>query len=161
MIRAGMALGVVAAACAPRPVPPDNPPATDTPVITLERTACFGRCPVYRLSISAAGVVHYEGKANVRHLGAAEDTIPPARVDSLVQELGRLGYFDMAESHLPDSPACGRYSTDSPAAITSVAARDRRKQVRHDYGCRDAPAELAQIEARIDQVAGTSRWTGR
>lgn len=163
MIRPGVALGLLVAACGPRPVPslPDTTPASAEPVITLERTACFGRCPVYRLSISAAGVVRYEGKAHVEHLGPAQDTIPPARVDSLVGELDRLGYFGLAEEYVADSPACGRYSTDSPAVTTSVTVDGRRKQVRHDYGCGDAPPKLARIEARIDEVAGTSRWTGR
>jgi Domain of unknown function (DUF6438) len=158
-----VALGLLVAACGPRPVPPpaDTIPAAAGPVVTLERTSCFGRCPVYRLSISAAGVVHYEGKAHVEHLGPAEDTIPSARVDSLVGELDRLGYFGLAEGYAPDSPACGRYVPDSPAVITSVTADGRQKRVRHDYGCSDAPPALTRIEARIDEVAGTSRWTGR
>ncbi len=32
------------------------------PVITLERTACFGACPVYTLSIYADGTVVYNGE---------------------------------------------------------------------------------------------------
>src|SRR6059058_5801427 len=31
-------------------------------LITLERTACFGTCPVYKLTISADGKVAFEGK---------------------------------------------------------------------------------------------------
>jgi hypothetical protein len=163
-----MAFALAVTACAPHPAPPDTGPTPDrtagretvgTPVVTLERTACFGRCPVYRLSISAGGIVRYEGKANVEHLGSAEETIPAARVDSLVEELRQRGYFGLAEAYVLDSPACGRYSTDSPSVITSVAAGGDHKQIRHDYGCSDAPPELARLEARIDEVAGASRWT--
>jgi hypothetical protein len=149
------------AACAPRSVPLGTGRFSDPTVITLERTACFGRCPVYRLSISAGGVVRYEGTANVKRLGAAEDTIPSARVDSLVQEIAQQGYFGFDEEYVNGSPACTRYSTDSPSVNTSVIAADQRRQVHHDHGCSDAPAELARIEARIDEVAGSSRWTGR
>lgn len=165
-----VALGLALAACAPRPAPQDAGPAPDgprvrqgapSPVITLERMACFGRCPVYRISISAEGIVQYEGKINVEHMGPAVDTIPAAQVDSLVQELGRAGYFDFASDYVSNAPACGQYRTDSPTVITSVSTGRRVKLIRHDYGCRDAPAELARLEARIDEVAGSSRWTGR
>jgi Domain of unknown function (DUF6438) len=159
VIRAA-AVAVAVAACAPRPAPSDASPADDA-AITLERTPCFGTCPVYRLSISAAGVVRFEGKAHVQHVGVAEDTIPAGRVDSLMNELEQRGYFGFAEDYIPDSPACGQYSTDSPSVISSVSAGGRHRRIQHYHGCNDAPPELARIEARIDEVAGVSRWTGR
>lgn len=155
------ALGLALLACSGNPTPEDAAPAGHTPAITLERGACFGRCPVYELAISSSGVVRYLGKANVDHIGLAEDTIAVARVDSLIREFDRAGYFDLADDYVLDAPACGRYSTDSPSVTTSLAAGSRRKQVRHDYGCSGAPPVLARLESRIDQVAGSSRWTGR
>ena len=59
-----------------------------------------------------------------------------------------------------DAPACGQYATDSPTVITSVTAGGRSKTIRHDYGCFDAPRELARLERLIDEVAGTARWVG-
>ena len=44
---------------------------------------------------------------------------------------------------------------------TSLTVNDRSKRIRHDYGCSGAPPELRRLEQRIDEVAGTSRWTGR
>ena len=60
-----------------------------------------------------------------------------------------------------DSPACGRYATDSPMVITSASAGGRTKTIRHDFGCNGAPRELGGLERLIDEVAGTSRWIGR
>jgi hypothetical protein len=157
---AGFALGLVLSACAPRQAPPHQQ-AAESPAVTLERTPCFGRCPVYRISISNAGRVEYEGKANVAHLGLAADSIPPERVDSLLRELQEGGYFGFASNYVLNDKACGRYSTDSPTVITSASARDQVKRVVHDYGCSDAPPELTRFETRIDEVAGVSRWTGR
>jgi hypothetical protein len=82
-------------------------------------------------------------------------------VDSLVEELRQGGYFEFADAYVVDAPGCGRYATDSPTVITSVAAGGARKEIRHDYGCGDAPPGLGALEKRIDEVAGTGRWTGR
>jgi hypothetical protein len=136
----------------------DSVPA---PVITLERTACFAGCPVYRLEVSSDGTVSYEGTALVRQLGKASSRIPPERVDALLSELERAGYFSFASRYTAAEPVCGRYATDSPSAITSITFEGRTKRVEHDYGCGAAPEALGVLEQRIDEVVGSAQWTGR
>jgi uncharacterized protein DUF6438 len=152
------------AACSPPPPAggpsPYDSTATATPVITLERTPCFGTCPVYQVSISRSGSVRFVGKHHVTLQGAASAEIAPARVDSLLRELEVGGYFDFADAYVMGSPACGAYATDSPTVITSVTSGGRTRAIRHDYGCQGAPRELARLERLIDDVAGTDRWTG-
>jgi hypothetical protein len=164
-----LVLGAAFAACSPpRPEAADTPapsaepsPAAEPPVVSLERTPCFGTCPVYRVAIAASGAVRFLGKHNVARPGEVRGEIPPARVDSLVRELEAGGYFDFADLYVMDSPACGAYATDAPTVITSVTLGGRSKTIRHDYGCSGAPPGLARLERRIDEVAGSSRWTGR
>ncbi len=159
------------AGCAPRAGVPAGDsaaadPATsvsefDRPVVTLERTPCFGSCPVYRVTIDASGMVRFEGKSHVIQLGPATAQIPEAAVDSLLEELRQGGYFDMPDRYVMDAPDCGQYATDSPTVITSATSEGITKRIQHDYGCTDAPLSLRRLEQRIDQVAGTARWTGR
>jgi hypothetical protein len=155
------------AACAPRQevAPPRENVAeevpTGSPAVTLERTACFGGCPVYRLTVSSDGLVSYEGKAHVRRLGTATGQISPEQVSALVSELDRGGYFSFAPQYTPAEPACGRYATDLPTAITSVRHASRVKRIQHDYGCGSAPGALVVLERRIDEALGSSQWTGR
>jgi Domain of unknown function (DUF6438) len=47
-------------------------------VIGLERTSCFGECPVYSVTIDAKGNVTYDGKKLVRVEGHQNDRIPRA-----------------------------------------------------------------------------------
>ena len=153
-------------ACAPRNAgssAADNTEAREqvAPVITLERTACFGSCPVYRLSVTADGAVGYEGKAHVRQLGPASGRVDARRVNALLSEIERAGYFSFANRYTPAEPACGRYTTDSPSALTSVQIRGRTKHIEHDYGCGAAPGALVVLERRIDEVLGSGQWTGR
>lgn len=135
--------------------------ATSAPAITLERTACFGSCAVYTISVSPAGEVQYEGRAHVRKLGAATGRIPRERVDALLSELERGGYFSFAERYTSPEPSCGRYATDSPTVITSVTLRGRTKRITHDYGCGGAPGALVVLERRIDEALNSGQWTGR
>lgn len=165
-----LALIVGLTACSSGPPAAGQPPtpygdpgaaAGETPVVTLERTPCFGTCPVYRVAITPSGAVHFVGKHHVIQQGEATAEIPAARVDSLMRELETGGYFGFADAYVMDSPDCGRYSTDSPTVITSATAAGRSKTIRHDYGCDAAPEALGRLERRIDEVAGTSRWIGR
>ena len=166
---AALAALAALAACSPRPPAGDNPaPSAETdaagtaaPAVTLERTPCFGACPVYQVTISRSGAVRFVGTHHVTQQGEVTAEIPAARVDSLLRELEAGGYFGFADAYVMDSPACGQYATDSPTVITCASADGRTKTIRHDYGCNAAPPELARLERRIDEVAGTSRWTGR
>lgn len=164
--RGWLLLTLLAAACAPRTPPAAEPAGApvasdDAVVVTLERTPCFGTCPVYTVSISESGLVRFNGKHHVTQTGEATATIPAARVDSLLEELEEAGYFELPEAYVMDAPACGMYATDSPTIITSATRGGVTKSIRHDRGCQGAPAGLSRLEQRIDEVAGTARWTGR
>jgi hypothetical protein len=160
-----LAVLAVLAACSPREpapavAPAAEPAAGESPAVTLERTPCFGTCPVYLVAISRTGEVRFTGKHHVTHTGQATATIPVVRVDSLLAELDAAGYYGFADDYVMSSPACGMYATDSPTVITSVSRDGKTKTIRHDRGCSAAPPELSQLEQRIDEVAETGRWTG-
>ncbi|HEU5041658.1 MAG TPA: DUF6438 domain-containing protein [Gemmatimonadales bacterium] len=162
---AGLSL---AAACMPRPAgtaadsaaPAAAAARADSVVVALERGPCFGACPVYSLTITAGGQVRFVGTRYTAQAGEATATIPAERVDSLLTELGEGGYFEFAEVYEPGAPACGRSATDSPSATTRVVLDGRTKEIRHYYGCSDAPRSLVALERRIDEVAGSARWVG-
>ena len=159
-----LALGL--AACASRTAAPDaqrgrseDTPAV-RPAISLERTPCFGSCPVYTISVSPSGQVTFEGRAHVLHLGTATGQIPQRWVDALLVELERAGYFGFANRYTLSEPACGQYVTDQPAVISTATVGGRTKRIEHDYGCGAAPGALAVLEKRIDEVLGSDRWVG-
>jgi uncharacterized protein DUF6438 len=155
---------VLSIACAPRNggnTTPENTETGTVPVLTLERTACFGTCPVYLVSVTREGKISYEGKGHVRHLGPATATISRERVDSLLSELEQSGYLSSSSRYVPGDPACGRYSTDSPSAITSIQTGEATKRIEHYYGCASAPGALVLLEQKIDEALGSAQWTGR
>jgi hypothetical protein len=128
--------------------------------ISLERTACFGSCPIYTLTVDGSGLVRYEGMAFVEHVGMDSAQISPADVSALVSEAERSGFFLLADSYQQGDPTCPEYFPDSPSVIASITAGESRKRVVVDYGCTGFPQTLAALASRIDSVTGAARWTG-
>jgi len=136
---------------------------TDSAAVTLERTPCFGSCPVYLVTASSSGAVRFEGKSHVSHAGPAVGQIAKARLDSLLAEVQAAGYFGFEEQYVPDSPACrsdNRIASDAPTAITSVTLHGHTKRIEHYHGCPGAPQALSRLEERIDEVLNTAQWIG-
>jgi hypothetical protein len=134
--------------------------AAAVPVITLERTACFGTCPVYKLEIFADGKVVYEGKDFVKRKGKLQGRITKAAVQQLVREFNRINYFSLDDEYISEGPNCPEWWTDSPSAVTSINWKGRKKTIRHYHGCRGAKVldQLTALETKIDQLANTKRW---
>jgi uncharacterized protein DUF6438/ankyrin repeat protein len=130
---------------------------TTTPVITLERTSCFGECPVYRVEISSDGEVRYIGSRFVRVTGPVSTRIPREAVAALVDEFARIGYrqFDDRYEFIRHPDGSRSMVTDLPTTITSLRIGSQEKRVVDYVG---APPALKELEARIDRVAGTRRW---
>ncbi|MFC1983055.1 DUF6438 domain-containing protein [Chloroflexota bacterium] len=122
-------------------------------VITLERTACFGVCPVYTLTIYGDGRVVYEGMRNVRIEGTRTTTINEDSIKQLIAEFQKIDYFSLKDSYEE------RNATDMPSAYTSLTVDGKTKTVRHYHGDFSAPKKLTELENKIDQIVHADQWT--
>lgn len=130
-----------------------------TPVITLEREACFGMCPVYKLTIFSDGTVIFEGKNYVKKKGIAKSRINSGALKQLVAEFNRINYFELKDEYLGEAN-CPEMFTDAPSAITSLRWNGKMKTVRHYHGCRGLKEleDLTELEGKIDEVVNSRRW---
>lgn len=128
--------------------------------ITLERTACFGTCPMYTLTITSDGAVTFNGRRFTKVTGIARGKISPNDFRQLVSEFEKINYFSLPDSYTPGTPVCPQRITDMPSAITAIHFQGKVKSVSHYYGCGNAPAleRLTALEKKIDEVAGTQKW---
>ncbi|HEY2747996.1 MAG TPA: DUF6438 domain-containing protein [Polyangia bacterium] len=124
-------------------------------MLSLERTACYGRCPIYTVTVLRDGTVQWEGKRFVKVTGKATAKLPAATLTALADAFRGAGFFALADKY--DSYDV----TDHPSAITSYADGYQKKTIHHYHGDRSAPEKLSQLEARIDELVGTARWIGR
>ena len=121
-------------------------------VITLERTACFGTCPVYSLTIRGDGTVVYDGKEFVEVKGTTETTISQDQVDQLISEFEKVDYFSLNDNYTE------RTITDAPTVITSIRLNGKIKTIKHYHGDLSAPEKLAELEDRIDEIVNSDQW---
>jgi acetamidase/formamidase len=128
--------------------------------VTLERTVCFGSCPIYKVTITQNGTVTYEGRDFVKTKGTATAQIKPEDFNKLTGEFEKIKYFSLDDRYEPGAPGCPNAATDSPSARTSIRKNGRTKGVSHYYGCRDSEVlrALTALERKIDEVAGTEKW---
>lgn len=133
---------------------------TGDDVITLERTACFGTCPIYKVTITSDGTVTFLGTRFTKTIGTAKGKINANEFRQLVAEFEKIDYFSLPDSYAPGTPVCPQRITDMPSANTSIRLKGRTKHVSHYYGCGDSGAlpKLTTLEKKIDEVAGTPQW---
>lgn len=125
--------------------------------ITLQRTGCFGSCPVYTVTIQGNGSVTYEGTKYVRVVGQQHSSISSEELEGLVQTFLDIHYFDLQDRYssikYPDGSVAIVH--DSPMTYTSLDLNGQHKEVEDSAG---APKELEELERKIDLVVNTKRW---
>ena len=126
-------------------------------VITLQRTSCFGPCPVYTVSIDASGNVAYEGERFVRVVGRRTAHIDPANVARLLARAEQIRFSGLRSAYraIENPDGTTTMVTDLPTTIVTIAAKGRTKRVEDYVG---APDSLTEFEREIDDAAGTKRW---
>ena len=126
-------------------------------IITLERTVCFGFCPVYKLTITADGVVVFEGRRFVKQEGATiRSAISKERLKQLMAEFDRVRFFSLETNYSNDLRRC---MTDSPSAFTSIRINGKSKTIKHYRGCKEPKfKEITELENKIDEIVNTAQW---
>ena len=115
--------------------------------ITLERTACFGSCPMYKVTLRRDGTATYVGREYVERKGTYKGQV--YGFQRLAQLIESRGYFNFKDNYT-------RPITDLPSTITSVVRAGSRKTIKN-YGD-SGPVELWGIEAAIDGIVANTKW---
>src|ERR1041385_488492 len=138
----------------------NNQPESNDDSITLSRTACFGTCPIYTVTINSAGTVTFDGERFVKNVGLAQGRIDKSAFRDLVREFERIDYFSLPNNFSPGTKVCPKTITDMPSANTSIRLNGKTKGVAHYRGCGDSGvlAKLTALENKIDEVAETQKW---
>jgi hypothetical protein len=123
-------------------------------LVHLERTACYGSCPVFTVAIEKPGIMRYYGDSWVPVVGHANSELPKGSVARLAKLIEAQGFWDLENNYHPEEMV-----TDLPARIVTVEARGRRKKV-YDYGL-SGPHALTRIEKAITGHVRRLAWGGR
>ena len=135
-----------------QPHPPDQV-AGATPIATLERTGCYGECPVYRLTVSSDGSVVYVGTRWVKVLGRQQYKLTDTQLSELQSAFEHATFMQMRDYDRVEN-------TDDDWAHVSYRRGNIVKRVRHYHGDNSAPAALSALEDEFDRIVDSGRFIG-
>lgn len=124
------------------------------PVLTFERTPCFGTCPGYVMQVYADGRVAYEGRRAVPIMGKKDLHLPTATVADLLRT-AQEAHFDQFQDRY------SRGATDLPSTV--VAVRQPNGQLKTVTVETDAPENVQLLFTyfanQFDTLAGLTPTT--
>ena len=124
--------------------------------IVLERTACFGTCPVYTLTLHSSGLVEFAGKNHVKAQGPQTGKISAASFAKLVKKIDEIRFFELRDRYDGKNPdGTGSTVTDLPTRKTTVTRGDETKTVVNYFR---GPPGLTELELLIDELANSGKW---
>lgn len=129
------------------PVEVSAPPQAPGLLFSLERGACFGRCPIYKVEVLTDGSLRFKGERHVAVTEPVELTLAPGTLEQLTARLERSG-FD----------TWGDFTRHQVTDMATVVLTWKGKTVRHYLGDEKAPPQLTQLETDLDLLLGTARW---
>ena len=132
------------------PAPLDQPEA----LVQMTRGACVAHCPVYQVAIFSDGAVIYEGQQSVGVIGVRQKSIPSASLQEIIERFEKVHFVDLPEH------CCDQKSTRDCPSVTIAYGVGRARRILEHGQCSDgAPAELTDLEGRIDELVGVAKWT--
>lgn len=137
-----------------------KPAAAAFDTIVLQRTACYGACPIYTVAISADGTSTYTGEKFVKVEGVRRATVSQADIALLSSALKRTTFDQLRTTYVSEADGCKDPPTDLPSLSISVTTSGQTRKVSLYAGCRgpSVPAqEIAWIAETIDMLAHTER----
>lgn len=121
----------------------------DSLVVRLQRTACFGRCPIYTLSFYEDGTALFNGEKWVDKEGLFKSKVSKSQMKQILNKAAEIGFYEMKNQY------DNEYVTDLPSTITTLKGDSAFKVVANRY---EGPEKLRELENLIDEIAKSIEW---
>ncbi len=142
-----------------------------TLLITFNRTDCSTErvhvpppCPDYEVRLHGDGLLLYRGYRGVKVAETRTELVPDETVVKLLARFKDSGFLSMKDEY-GDAPKdeiriSGDVVTNTrPWVKIGLRMNGEEKRVRHYTGDKSAPKALLELEAAIDAILRTDRWT--
>ena len=107
-------------------------------IISLEKTACFGRCPVFNIVIYNNGECLYNGMKFVKKSGEYNLKINKQEINKILSQAKEIGFDNLKNEY-------SEKITDLPTTYIMI----NNKKIKDYYG---APTELKDLEKLIEKI---------
>jgi Domain of unknown function (DUF6438) len=138
----------------PKPPKPVEPKVDNNLMASLQRTPCFGQCPVFKIQLFGDGKVVYEGKAYCKRIGTHQTTASPELMKAIQQKASDMKYLSLNEKY----PKGESMITDIPTTISYIKVGSESKMIHNNY---DAPTELVEFERWLELQFEGLKWEAK
>jgi|TARA_B110000914_G_scaffold109065_1_gene95521 hypothetical protein len=107
-------------------------------IISLNKTACFGTCPVYKIKIYNNQSAIFEGVKFVEKEGSYNFKISKKEINTILNKAKKINFQKMEDEYT-------ELITDLPTTYIMI----NNKQIKDYYG---APKELKELEEIIENI---------
>ena len=130
----------------------DLPPLDEQyPLLSYQRTNCYGICPAFEFQVCEDGSCWFTGIEDVPRLGNYEGKLDKESLDGLITLIDQL-----KPGRLPDQyPADGPLLKDIPASIFVFHFGSIQKEVTLNY---DVPKQLESFQEYLDELIEEVEW---
>lgn len=130
---------------------PETEPAIDAyQVVGYQKTACFGKCPVFQVKFFSDGKVTWYGQMNVERMGNYETKVDKQVLTDIRDHAHAAHYWDFASKYPTDQRIA-----DLPSTVTFIRTGDMEKMVVNTY---QGPAELEAFQTYLEGVIMGLKW---
>jgi len=119
---------------------------------SLQKTACFGRCPMFTLNIDGAtNKATYKGDQNVDKIGTYEKKVSDDELQKLVNEFDKRNFFGLQDAYN------NQHVTDLPSTYISYSNNGKTKKIQDRF---QAPPELKELEKLLEEFGNSEEgWS--
>ena len=106
-------------------------------IISLEKTACFGTCPILKIEIYNNGAVVYNGIKHVKRLGIHDFEIQPKEIKKILSKAKEIGFYNLENEY-----------TERISDLPTTYIMINGKLIKDYFG---APKKLKNLETLIEK----------
>jgi len=106
--------------------------------ISLEKTACFGTCPVFKIKIFKNGKGIFEGKKSVKKTGLIDFKLSQKEIQKILVKAENIKFSEMLDEY-------SEKITDLPTTYIQI----KEKKIKDYFG---APKKLKDLETLIEEI---------
>ena len=115
--------------------------------IVYQRTACFGKCPIYTLTINGSTkTATFKGEQNTDKIGTFSKSMTDDELTQLVNAFESANFNSLNDDYLGTI-------TDFPMVLITYSNKGKTKRIRDRS---DAPAELHTLEKILNEFSDTT-----
>lgn len=121
----------------------------DSLLVGLERTACLGKCPTYKVNIYNGGFFTYYGIKNVLREGDFEGRLSADQIDVIKKYANSIRIFNLNDEYQNTN------LVDLPTTYVRYQQDGKLKEITD--GCYETPSELIYFEKLVDMTIDTTK----